>query len=99
VSDTHQPVTNSVQINGRPATYLLVIKQAAASTITVVDEVKARLPGIMAVAPKGLKIALTFDQSVFVKAALWDVLQEAVNRGDAGSNNGAALRGARRAAC
>jgi multidrug efflux pump subunit AcrB len=78
VSDTHQPVTNSVQINGRPATYLLVIKQAAASTITVVDEVKARLPGIMAVAPKGLKIALTFDQSVFVKAALWDVLQEAL---------------------
>src|ERR1700676_2326895 len=78
VSDTHQPVTNSVQINGRPATYLLVIKQAAASTITVVDEVKSRIPGIMAVAPKGLKIALTFDQSVFVKAALWDVLQEAV---------------------
>jgi multidrug efflux pump subunit AcrB len=78
VSDTHQPVTNSVQINGRPATYLLVIKQAAASTITVVDQVKARLPGIMAVAPKGLKIALAFDQSVFVKAALWDVLQEAV---------------------
>ena len=30
VSDTHQPMTNSVQINGRPATYLLVIKQAAA---------------------------------------------------------------------
>ncbi len=78
VSDTHQPVTNFVQINGRPATYLLVIKQAAASTITVVDQVKARLPGIMAVAPKGLKIALSFDQSVFVKAALWDVLQEAL---------------------
>jgi multidrug efflux pump subunit AcrB len=78
VSDTHQPQTDIVQVNGRPATYLLVIKQAAASTITVVDQVKARLPGIMAVAPKGLKIALTFDQSVFVKAALWDVLEEAL---------------------
>jgi multidrug efflux pump subunit AcrB len=78
VSDTHQPVENAVQINGRPATYLLVIKQAAASTITVVDAVKSRIPGILAVAPKGLKIALTFDQSVFVRAALWDVLQEAV---------------------
>jgi hypothetical protein len=77
VSDTHQPQVNAVQINGRPATYLLVIKQAAASTITVVDEVKSRLPGILAVAPKGLKVALTFDQSVFVRAALWDVLQEA----------------------
>jgi multidrug efflux pump subunit AcrB len=78
VSDTHQPQENVVQINGRPATYLLVIKQAAASTIAVVDAVKSRIPGIMEVAPKGLKIALTFDQSVFVKAALWDVLQEAV---------------------
>jgi multidrug efflux pump subunit AcrB len=78
VSDTHQPQENAVLINGRPATYLLVIKQAAASTITVVDEVKSRLPGILAVAPKGLKIALTFDQSVFVRAALWDVLQEAI---------------------
>ena len=55
-----------------------MIKQAAASTITVVDPVKSRIPGIMAVAPKGLKVALTFDQSVFVHAALWDVLQEGV---------------------
>src|ERR1700732_282012 len=78
VSDTHQPVTNAVQINGRPATYLLVIKQAAASTITVVDEVKSRIPGIMAVAPKGMKVKLAFDQSVVVRAALWDVLQEGV---------------------
>ncbi len=33
----------------------------------MVDQVKARFPGIMAVAPKGMKVALTFDQSVFVK--------------------------------
>ncbi len=78
VSDTHQPQENVVRINGRDATYLLVIKQAAASTLTVVDAVKARIPGILAVAPKGLKTELAFDQSVFVRAALWDVLQEGV---------------------
>ena len=77
VTDTHQPQDNVVRVNGRPATYLLVIKQAAASTIAVVDAVKARLPGLLATAPKGVKIALAFDQSVFVRAALWDVLQEA----------------------
>ena len=32
VSDTHQPQTNVVRIDGRPATFLLVIKHAAAST-------------------------------------------------------------------
>jgi multidrug efflux pump subunit AcrB len=78
VSDTHQPQTNVVRIDGRPGTFLLVIKHAAASTLSVVDAVRARLPDILAVAPKGLKIALTFDQSAFVRAALWEVVREAI---------------------
>ena len=36
------------------------------------------MPDIMATAPKGLKIALTFDQSTFVRDALWEVVREAV---------------------
>ena len=36
------------------------------------------MPDISATAPKGLKISLTFDQSLFVRAALWDVVREAV---------------------
>src|SRR5258708_12040365 len=60
VSDTHQPQDNVVRIDGRPATFLLVIKHAAASTLAVVDAVRARIPDILAVAPKGLKFALTF---------------------------------------
>ena len=67
-----------VRIDGRPGTFLLVIKHAAASTLKVVDAVKARLPDILAVAPKGMKIALTSDQSAFVRAALWEVVREAV---------------------
>jgi multidrug efflux pump subunit AcrB len=78
VSDTHQPQDNVVRIDGRPATLLLVIKHAAASTLAVVDAVKARIPDILAVAPKGLKVALTFDQSMFVRASLWEVVREAV---------------------
>src|SRR6266478_10127226 len=78
VSDTHQPQENVVRIDGRPATFLLVIKHAAASTLSVVDAVRARIPDILAVAPKGLKAKLTFDQSVFVRAALWDVVRESV---------------------
>jgi multidrug efflux pump subunit AcrB len=78
VSDTHQPQENVVRIDGRPATFLLVIKHAAASTLAVVDAVRARIPDILAVAPKGLKVALTFDQSTFVRASLWEVVREAV---------------------
>src|SRR5579863_4000526 len=78
VSDTHQPQSNVVRIDGRPATFLLVIKHAAASTLAVVDAVRNRIPEILAVAPKGLKVALTFDQSAFVRASLWEVVREAV---------------------
>jgi multidrug efflux pump subunit AcrB len=77
VSDTHQPITNVVRIDGRPATYLMVIKHAAASTLAVVDAVKAKLPDILATAPRGLNALLTFDQSRFVRAALWEVVREA----------------------
>jgi multidrug efflux pump subunit AcrB len=77
VSDTHQPQTNVVRINGKPATYLMVIKHASASTLAVVDGVKARIPEVLAAAPKGLQVKLTFDQSKFVRAALTDVMQEA----------------------
>jgi CzcA family heavy metal efflux pump len=78
VTDSHQPQTNVVRFNGQQATYLMVIKHADASTLSVVDAVKKKLPEIRAVAPKGLKVALTFDQSEFVRAALRDVVQEAV---------------------
>ena len=78
VTDTHQPQDNVVRVDGRPATYLMVIKHAAASTMAVVDGVKARLADVRAVAPKGLKVALTFDQSAFVRGALWEVVREAL---------------------
>ena len=78
VTDTHQPQTNVVRFNGQQATYLLVVKHADASTLTVVDAVKAKLPEIRATAPKGLNVMLTFDQSQFVRAALQEVVQEAL---------------------
>ena len=78
VTDTHQPQDNVVRVDGRPATYLMVIKHAAASTMAVVDAVKARLGDIRAVAPRGLQVALTFDQSAFVRNALFEVVREAL---------------------
>ena len=56
-----------------------MIKQAAASTHNRCRcRSRPAYPASWRSRPKGLKIALTFDQSVFVKAALWDVLQEGV---------------------
>ncbi len=78
VSDTHQPQTNVVRVNGQRGTYLMVIKHADASTLTVVDKVKQKIPQILAGAPKGLQMSLSFDQSTFVRGALTEVVRESV---------------------
>ncbi len=78
VSDSHQPQTNVVRVNGKLATYLMVIKHAAASTLAVVDAVKRKIPLILETAPRGLEVSLTNDQSQFVRAALWEVVREAL---------------------
>ncbi len=77
VKDTHTVQTNVVRVNGKRATYLAIIKHASASTLRVINQVKATIPIILETAPKGVKLALTFDQSVFVRAALWGVVREA----------------------
>ena len=77
VTYSHQVQTNIVRVDGKRATYLAIIKHAAASTLTVVNSVKAKIPDILSTAPKGLQLKLTFDQSIFVRDALWEVVREA----------------------
>ena len=78
VTDSNQPQTNVVRVDGKRAAYLIIIKHAASSTLAVVDSVRRVLPEIKAAAPKGLEMALAFDQSRFVREALWEVVQEAL---------------------
>jgi multidrug efflux pump subunit AcrB len=77
-TDTHMVQTNIVRIDGQRATYLPIYKHAAASTLRVIDEVRDTLPLILETVPKGMKLHLAFDQSVFVRATLWGVVREAV---------------------
>jgi len=78
VSDSSAVQTDLVRVNGALATYMLILKHPAASTLTVVDAVKGVLPRMLAVAPKGLKATLAFDQSIFVRESLADVVQEGI---------------------
>ncbi len=78
VHDSHTVQTNIVRVNGKRGTYLAIIKHAAASTMAVVSNVKKRIPSIMATAPAGMNMSIAFDQSQFVRNALWEVVREAV---------------------
>jgi multidrug efflux pump subunit AcrB len=76
VSDSHAVQTDIARVNGRRASFRYILKHAAASTLTVVNEVKGVIPRVQALAPKGTHIFLAFDQSEFVKESLVDVFQE-----------------------
>ncbi len=67
---------NIVRTEGQRSVLLTIIKNGDASTLDVVRRVKAALPGIQKAAPPGMKIALLFDQSVFVQNAISSVLRE-----------------------
>src|SRR5438067_486988 len=67
---------NVVRVDGRRATYLAILKKADASTLAVVDGAKEQLPIIKQAAPEGMELKIDFDQSVFVRAAVVNVLHE-----------------------
>jgi multidrug efflux pump subunit AcrB len=75
VHEGFAPQTNIVNVNGRRSALLTVLKNGNASTLDVVNRVKARLPEIQAVLP-ALDIKPLFDQSLFVRAAIDGVLRE-----------------------
>ncbi|MGD0921619.1 MAG: efflux RND transporter permease subunit [Terriglobia bacterium] len=78
VRDGFAVQTNIVRENGRRAALLTILKSGNASTLDIVDKVRATLPRILAGLPPELKVKQLFDQSLFVRAAIRDVLREAI---------------------
>lgn len=76
--DGFAPQTNIVRQNGNRSVLMQVLKNGAASTLDIVNQVWALLPTIQAAAPKGMDVNLIFDQSVFVKKAIEGVVVEGV---------------------
>src|SRR5277367_2791348 len=77
VRDGYQVQTNIVRINGSPSSLLTVLRHGGASTLAVVQGVKDLLPKIQATLPTSLNISQLFDQSLFVRAAVFGVVREA----------------------
>ncbi len=78
VHDGHPPQTNIVRVDGRRAVLMSIQKTGSASTLSIVNEIKARLPRVRELLPDGASIAVTGDQSVFVRGAIKGVITEAV---------------------
>jgi CzcA family heavy metal efflux pump len=68
--------TNVVNESGARAVLQNVIKMGAASTVDVVNRVKAQLPAIDNILPPGVDLRILNDQSIFVQESVDDVVRE-----------------------
>ncbi|HWX17968.1 MAG TPA: efflux RND transporter permease subunit [Chthoniobacterales bacterium] len=78
VRDGFSVQTNVVRKDGNPSALLTILKNGGASTLDIVNQIKALLPGMRAAAPPGLEMTELFDQSIFVRAAISGVVKEGV---------------------
>lgn len=78
VRDGSPPQQNIVRVDGSRSVLLTVLKNGNASTLDVVQNVKAAIAGLREAIPKDTRIDELFDQSVFVSNAIEDVLREGV---------------------
>jgi multidrug efflux pump subunit AcrB len=68
--------TNIVRTNGSRGALLTVLRNGQASTLSIINQIKAQLPQIQAGLPPSLKVTQLFDQSLFVRASINGVLRE-----------------------
>ncbi|HYA76818.1 MAG TPA: efflux RND transporter permease subunit [Burkholderiaceae bacterium] len=78
VRDGFSPQTNIVRQDGQRGVLLSILKMGGASTLQVVNDLRALLPNVLQTLPQTLKITPLFDQSLFVKAAITGVAREAL---------------------
>jgi multidrug efflux pump subunit AcrB len=76
VRDGNLVQQNIVRADGKRSVLLSIIKNGNASTLSVVNAVKAMLVTAQAAAPSGMVIKPLFDQSVFVVSSVVSVLRE-----------------------
>jgi len=76
VTDAADVTVDYALINGKRSVYIPVVKTASASTWSVVQDLKSKLPEMQNLLPNDVKISYEFDQSVFVVNAVKSLLTE-----------------------
>ena len=78
IRDGASPQTTIARQNGERGILNSIFKRGNVSTLDVVEHVKQIIPTMLAQMPDGINMKLMFDQSLFVKAAIGNVLHEAL---------------------
>ncbi len=91
IDDASDIPTGYALVNGKRAVYILVTKRANASTLAVVNNVKANLPKMQAELPDDIKVSFEFDQSPYVINSIKGVAIEAALSATLGGFDGVAV--------
>jgi multidrug efflux pump subunit AcrB len=78
VHDGFSVQNNIVRTNGSRGVLITITRNGKASTLSIVNAVKAALPRILSNVPPELKVTALADQSVFVRASIEGVVREAL---------------------
>jgi multidrug efflux pump subunit AcrB len=76
IEDASDIPTGYALVNGKRAVYILVTKRANASTLDVVNNVRANLGAMQKVLPDDIKVSFEFDQSPYVTNSMKGVAFE-----------------------
>ncbi|HKN87746.1 MAG TPA: efflux RND transporter permease subunit [Nitrospiraceae bacterium] len=75
--DSTMVQVNIVNINGRRAVYLPIMKQAGANTLEVIDGIKDIIPKLVGL-PKDVLVKLLFDQSLYIRQSIQTLEHEGI---------------------
>jgi multidrug efflux pump subunit AcrB len=78
IHDGYSVQNNIVRTNGSRGVLLTITRNGQASTLSIVNKVKAALPRILSTVTPELKVTALADQSVFVRASIQGVVREAL---------------------
>ena len=79
VHDGYQPQLNVVNLNGYRSVIMNILKNGSASTLEVVNKIKALLPKIQEMLPPSATVSILTDQSKFVSDSVDEVFHETVS--------------------
>jgi multidrug efflux pump subunit AcrB len=78
IADASDQVYSHALVNGRRTVYMPVTKRSDASTLSVVELVKANLSKFQDACPPDIRVTFAFDQSPWILRAIADLRQEAL---------------------
>jgi multidrug efflux pump subunit AcrB len=78
VEDGADITSGFAYVNGKRSIYIPIIKNATASTWSVVQDLKKAMPGMQSLLPSDVDLKFEFDQSVYVISAVKSLISEGI---------------------